>query len=216
MKYSLFHIEHHPRYTPDAFHSESFYYNEKEDYFVSPMGQHMERIGMKHYKTASDYLNESVRYRAKNYEGCPLRCLYYKSKEPRRVIEEYKCKAAKRLTSEEVRVHRRRRCAETEAVFGQMKTDMGCKRFRNLGKDKVEMVEFAFFAIAFNIKKMARRIVKHAKNGGNTPENDRHCHIFRLLPSENRILGNSTEFIAACKISKFNGHNVQTKRGCRQ
>lgn len=61
------------------------------------------------------------------------------------------------------RVHRRRRCAETEAVFGQMKTDMGCKRFRNLGKDKVEMVEFAFFAIAFNIKKMARIIVKHIK-----------------------------------------------------
>jgi hypothetical protein len=36
-----------------------------------------------------------------------------------------------------------------------MKTNMGCKRFRNLGKDKVEMVEFAFFAIAFNSKKMA-------------------------------------------------------------
>lgn len=87
MKYSRFHIEHHPRYTPAAFHSESSYYNEKEDYFVSPMGQHMERIGMKHYKTASGYLNESARYRAKNYEGCPLRCLYCKSKEPRRVIE---------------------------------------------------------------------------------------------------------------------------------
>jgi hypothetical protein len=85
----------------------------------------------------------------------PLRCLYYKSKEHRRVIEEYKRKAAERPTSEEGRVHRRRRCAETEAVFGHMKTDMGCKRFRNLGKDKVEMVEFAFFAIAFNSKKMA-------------------------------------------------------------
>ena len=33
---------------------------------------------------------------------------------------------------------------------------MNYKRFRHLGKDKVAM-DFAFFAIAFNIKKMARK-----------------------------------------------------------
>lgn len=202
VKYSGFHIEHRPRYTPDPFHSESFYYNEEEDYFVCPMGQHMERIGMKHSRTASGYRSESVRYRAKNCEGCPLRCLCYKSKEPRRVIEvnhrlkEYKRKAAERLTSQEGLAHRGRRCVEPEAVFGQMKTDMDYKRFRHLGKDKVEM-DFAFFAIAFNIKKMARRIAKHAKNGGNTPENGRNCLVFRLLLSEYRFFGKNTEFIAA-------------------
>jgi 5-hydroxyisourate hydrolase-like protein (transthyretin family) len=46
---------------------------------------------------------------------------------------------------------------EPEAVFGQIKYDMGYKRFRHFGKDKVTM-DFAFFAIAFNIKKMCAKI----------------------------------------------------------
>ena len=41
---------------------------------------------------------------------------------------------------------------EPEAVFGQMKFDMAYRRFRHFGKDKVKM-DFAFFAIAFNLKK---------------------------------------------------------------
>ena len=48
VKYNRFHIEHRPRYTPNPFHSDNFYYNEKEDYFVCPMGQHMDRIGTRH------------------------------------------------------------------------------------------------------------------------------------------------------------------------
>lgn len=48
---------------------------------------------------------------------------------------------------------------EPEAVFGQMKQDMHYKRFRHFGKDKVTM-DFAFFAIAFNIKKMAAKQIK--------------------------------------------------------
>ena len=50
-----------------------------------------------------------------------------------------------------------------------MKTDMAYKRFRHFGKDKVTM-DFAFFAIAFNLKKMCSKITKEAKNGGNTPD----------------------------------------------
>ena len=42
---------------------------------------------------------------------------------------------------------------ESKAVFGQMKYDMQYKRFRHFCKDKVFM-DFAFFATAFNIKKM--------------------------------------------------------------
>lgn len=48
---------------------------------------------------------------------------------------------------------------EPEAVFGQMKQDKHYKRFRHFGKDKVTM-DFAFFAIAFNIKKMAAKQIK--------------------------------------------------------
>lgn len=54
------------------------------------------------------------------------------------------------LTSEKGLMHRSNRPIEPEAVFGQMKFNMGYKRFRHFGKDKITM-DFAFFAIVFNI-----------------------------------------------------------------
>ena len=42
-----------------------------------------------------------------------------------------------------------------------MKYDMNYKRFRHFGMDKVKM-DFAFFAIAFNIKKMCSKSTKKA------------------------------------------------------
>lgn len=41
-----------------------------------------------------------------------------------------------------------------------MKNNMNYKRFRHFGKDKVFM-DFAFFAIAFNIKKKVHRVLRH-------------------------------------------------------
>ncbi len=192
VKYNRFHIEQRPRYRPNPFHHDNFHYNADEDYYVCPMGQHMTRIGTSHSKTASGYRSESACYRAQNCKDCPLRCLCYKAKGNRRIIEvnhrlnEYKRKARELLTSEAGIKHRGRRCIEPEAVFGQMKFNMAYRRFRHFGKDKVTM-DFAFFAIAFNIKKMCSKMGKQTKNGGNTPNNSLFCIILQFLPTENRI-----------------------------
>lgn len=192
VKYNRFHIEQRPRYNPNPFHHDNFHYNAEEDYYVCPMGQHMTRIGTSHSRTTGGYRSESARYRAQNCNGCPLRCLCYKSKGDKRIIEvnhrlnEYRRKARELLTSEEGIRHRGRRCIEPEAVFGQMKFNMAYRRFRHFGKDKVSM-DFAFFAIAFNIKKMCSKIAKQAKNGGNTPCFGLSIHISRLLSPDNRI-----------------------------
>ena len=164
VKYNYFHKEHRPRYQPNPFHSDNFYYNEKEDYLVCPMGQHMTFIGVRRTRTDSGYVTESSRYRAQRCEGCPLRCMCYKGKGSRRITErnhrlmELKRKAAELLTSEEGIKRRGQRCIEPEAVFGQMKADMNYKRFRHFGKDKVTM-DFAFLAMAFNLKKMCKKTV---------------------------------------------------------
>lgn len=192
VKYNRFHIEQRPRFTPNPFHHDNLHYNADEDYYVCPMGQHMTRIGTSHTKTASGYRSENARYRAQNCKGCPLRCLCYKAKGDQRIIEvnhrlnEYKRKARELLTSEEGLKHRGRRCIEPEAVFGQMKFNMAYRRFRHFGKDKVTM-DFAFFAIAFNLKKMCSKIAKQAKNGGKTPYFGRFCVIAEFSLSENRI-----------------------------
>ena len=87
VKYNRFHIEQRPRYTPNLFHHDNFHYNAGEDCYVCLMGQHMNRIGTSHSKTASGYRGESARYRAQNCKGYPLRRLCYKAKGDRRTIE---------------------------------------------------------------------------------------------------------------------------------
>ncbi len=196
VKYNRFHLEQRPRYVPNPFHQDSFFYNAGEDYYVCPMGQHMTRIGTSHTRTASGYRSEKAGYRAQNCNGCPLRCLCYKAKGDRRTIEvnhrlkRYKEKARELLTSEEGIRKRGRRCIEPEAVFGQMKYDMAYKRFRHFGIDKVTM-DFAFFAIAFNIKKMCSRIAKQRKNGGNTPHFGLIMNITITLAFENGMCWNN-------------------------
>ena len=166
VKYNFFHKEQCPRYAPDPFHAETLHYNAEGDYYVCPMGQHMTRIGTKRGKTASGYITESVRYQAQRCEGCPLRGCCFKAR-GNRIIEvnhrlnQYKSKARERSTSDEGVKHRGKRCIEPEAVFGQMKYNMAYRRFRHVGKDKVTM-DFAFFAMAFDIKKMCAKIAKEA------------------------------------------------------
>ena len=202
VKYNRFHIEQRPRYKPNPFHHDNFHYNAAEDYFVCPMGQHMTRMGTSHSKTASGYRSESARYRAQNCKGCPLRCLCYKARGDRRVIEVnhrlngYKRKARELLTSEEGLRHRGRRCIEPEAVFGQMKFDMAYRRFRHFGKDKVTM-DFAFFAIAFNIKKLCSKMAKQGQNGENTPNFGMYIQICPILPLENQAFLKNPEISAA-------------------
>ena len=165
VKYNLFHKEQKRSFKKDIFRIENLYYNADEDYFVCPMGQHMECIGVRYGKTESGYMTQSTVYRATNCEGCPLRWGCFKRKQGNREIEvnhqlmEYKRKARERLTSERGLEHRSNRPIEPEAVFGQMKYNMQYKRFRHFGKDKITM-DFAFFAIAFNIKKLAAKLRK--------------------------------------------------------
>lgn len=202
VKYNRFHLEQRPRYKPDPFRYDSFYYNATEDYYVCPMGQHMTRIGTRHSKTASGYRSENARYRAQNCKGCPLRCLCYKAAGDRRTIEvnhrlnEYKRKARELLTSEEGLKHRGRRCIEPEAVFGQMKYNKAYRRFRHFGKDKVTM-DFAFFAIAFNLAKMWSIMAKQAKNGGNTPFFALFLHISGFFLVTKRLFGENSQKTAA-------------------
>ena len=168
VKYNYFHMKQRPRFKPDPFKAENFYYNEEHDFCICPMGQRMRRIGTRNVKTASGYVSENARYRAVRCEGCPLRCRCFKAKGNRTIelnhrLRQYKRRAKELLCSEKGLKHRGQRCIEPEAVFGQIKNNMNYKRFRHLGKDKVFM-DFAFLAIAFNIKKMCAKLTKEGMN----------------------------------------------------
>ena len=167
VKYNYFHKEQHKAFKKDIFRQENMPYDKEGDYFVCPNGQHLTKIKERRSKTGSGYQSRLHIYEAQNCEGCPLRSRCTKRDEGNRQIrvnhklQEYKRRARERLTSEKGLLHRSKRPIEPEAVFGQMKNDMHYKRFRHFGKDKVTM-DFAFFAIAFNIKKLASKQMKKA------------------------------------------------------
>lgn len=171
VKYNYFHKEQKRKHKENAFIQDNLYYNETEDYYVCPMGQRMYYAGSYTRKSKAGYPSKIHKYKAQRCTGCPLRGQCYKA-EGNRVIgvnvqlNKYKKKARELLLSEEGIHHRGRRCIEPEAVFGQMKYDKQYKRFRHRGHDKVQM-DFAIFAMAFNIEKLCRKL---QKAGGQNPK----------------------------------------------
>jgi len=158
VKYNYFHKEQKRKFRNNPFLADNLYYNAQEDYFLCPMGQHMIFIGTSSHTSDNGYCSTTKLYQAQNCKGCPMRGQCHQAKEERQIevnhtLRAYKKKARELLTSEEGLRHRSRRPIEQEAVFGQMKNNKLYKRFRHTGKDKVIM-DFAIFAIAFNIGKV--------------------------------------------------------------
>jgi transposase len=164
VKYNYFHKEQHRPFRNDIFRIENLYYNPGEDYYVCPMGQHMSLIVIKTSVNEHGYRSTLRRYQAVNCQGCPLRSGCTKAK-GNRIVEanphliEYKRKARELLLSEEGIRHRKKRPIEPEAVFGQMKFNMGYKRFRHRKFAKVQM-DFGIFVRAFNLKKLCSNLLK--------------------------------------------------------
>ena len=159
VKYNMFHAEMKRKRRKNDFLIENMFYNKELDFYVCPMGQHLELV--KQIKEKSDLGYESTKsvYRAKDCSRCPLRGMCYKGKHNARTIEvnhrnnELRAMARELLTSDEGLMHRSRRPIEPEAVFGQIKYDNHFKRFSYRGKRLVN-AEFAAIAVAHNIRKM--------------------------------------------------------------
>ena len=139
------------------FHRDQLYYNEKEDHYVCPMGQRMEKIAQATKTTKSGYRQTVSKYSAKNCNGCPIRNVCFKGKynrviERNHALEHYKQKAREHLLSEIGEIKRRKRTADVEPVFAHIKSNRNFKRFTHRGLDKVEL-EFGLHALAHNMRK---------------------------------------------------------------
>jgi transposase len=168
VKYPLFHAEQKKKYKNNPFIAQNLFYNKAKDYFVCPMGQHMEKVGTSTRKSENGYISHTTIYEAKNCNGCPMRCLCHKAEANRRIeinhkLNQYRENARKLLTSYEGQEHRKKRPIEPEAVFGQTKANKQYYRFRHFGLDKVKM-DFGIFTVAFNIGKMYNKTKNKSKN----------------------------------------------------
>jgi hypothetical protein len=201
VRYSGFHRGRKRSCRNNAFPAENLYCNEKDDCPVCPMGQHMPPAGTHDRTPGSGYRSLTYICRVQRCTGCPLSGLCHKAKGDRHIeishrLRAYRKKARKLLTSEEGLLHRSRRPIEPEAVFGQMKANRSCKRFRHIGRDKI-LMDFAIFAIAFNIGKMFSRSRDTKKIAGKGSKTQRF--LWMTVPVEIKV--NATQKIK-CRMNQ--------------
>jgi len=140
-----------------AFSNDCLHYNQTENYLVCPMGQHMQHIGDGQRITSSGFVQLISRYRAQNCEVCPMRGVCHKAVGDRVVeinhsLRKHKQAAKERLNTEQGIKYRKRRAADVEPVFAQLKHNHGFRRFLLKGLSKTE-VEIGLLSIAHNLRK---------------------------------------------------------------
>lgn len=160
VKYNYFHKEQRDKkHRENPFDPDNFFYNPATDTYYCPMGQAMNNTHTYEAKTKNGFSQQIHRYQAQNCHGCPLRGSCHKAK-GNRIIERnhnlirLKEKAKKLLLSDKGIAHRKRRCWDVEAVFGNIKQNMGFKRFMLRGMEKVT-TEIGLIAMAHNLKKFS-------------------------------------------------------------
>jgi len=160
VKYNYFHKEQRDKkHRENPFHPDNLFYNKETDTYYCPMGQAMKKVGSYHSETTTGFKQQIHRYQATNCKGCPLRGSCHKAKgnrafERNHYLVRLKEKARTLLLSEEGIAHRKRRCWDVEAVFGNIKQNMGFKRFMLRGMDKVT-TEIGLIAMAHNLRKFS-------------------------------------------------------------
>jgi len=161
VKYNWFHKEQKRKFKHDISRWENYHYNEKEDYFVCPMGQRMYPVREGERVSELGYKSKIIYYQAQNCAGCPIRGVCHDQKGNRQIsvnhnLLKHRREARENLLSKEGVRLRGKRCAEVEQAFGQLKNNMKFKRFLLRGIEKVT-IEIGLMAIAHNLMKLGNK-----------------------------------------------------------
>lgn len=158
VKHNYFDRDQHKK-NRDYFKTENLEVNTKNGKVYCPIGEEMNYIGQATRTTKTGFKQDLSKYRAKNCSRCPLRSACH-SQKGNRIIEvnlklrKLKNKAEARLTSEKGIAYRKRRPADVEPIFANIKHNKNFKRFMLRGIEKVA-IETGLLAIAHNLAKAA-------------------------------------------------------------
>jgi len=169
LKFPSFHSEQKATYKDKAFLKDNFYYDPVSDTYSCPNDELLtlrKTYEITHKRTG--YKSEIKRYECDNCNNC----LFYRQcckseKGNNRVVEvnpkleHYKAKARTNLTSDQGVLLRKKRSIEIESCFGDIKHNMGFRRFHLRGLDKVK-TEISLIAMAHNLRKVHLRAFKKA------------------------------------------------------
>lgn len=145
-------------YQPNPFATEQLQYNELKDEYSCPAGKLMKRIGTRQEKK-NGLLKTYALYQARGCNNCPLKQACHGQKGNRIIHVNHKGRKLKqqaheRLKTEKGIFYRKKRPADVEPVFANIKHNKNFKRFLLKGIDKTE-IEWGLLCIAHNLKKIA-------------------------------------------------------------
>jgi hypothetical protein len=132
-------------------------YDEEADEFICANGKRFIFQFETKKETAHGYLSIKRRYRCDECQGCPFQVTCAKGKDYRIIRISLKNQIQRkevkeRLLSEEGKEKYRRRKMEVESVYGQIKHNLGFRRFHLRGLSKTT-VEWGLVCVAHNFKK---------------------------------------------------------------
>ena len=127
------------------------------DYYECPNGKKLTRVTVKN----KDDNSKTITYKTIECEGCQYLAQCNKTKEgkgqsrkiPRDVREDYADKMYEKVNSEEGKKQMKIRSSSVEPVFGNIKANLGFRRFTRRGLASVQC-EFNLVCIAHNLLKM--------------------------------------------------------------
>ena len=167
LKFPSFHNEQKRTYRANPFIKENFIYDAPTDTYGCPNNQSLslkQTTIQTHKRTG--YVSTLKIYECESCSGCPFYSQCCKSeKEKNRILkvneklEVYKQNARQQLTSETGILLRKQRGMEIESCFGDIKHNMGFRRFHLRGLLKVK-TEFSLVAMAHNLRKIQLQNVK--------------------------------------------------------
>ena len=145
-------------YHPNSFNTDQLEYDRDKDIYICPAGTPMKNIGQRK-KIEHGFLKTYTMYKASGCHNCPLRDACHNQKGNRIIHINHrgrrlKQQAYERLKTEKGIYYRKRRPADVEPVFGNIKSNKNFKRFLLKGIEKTE-IEWGLLCIAHNLKKIA-------------------------------------------------------------
>ena len=169
-------------YQNDISRVENMEYREDSDYYVCKNGKKLVFTGIKKDKSKTGYVSEKSLYSCEDCTGCPYKekCIRgnncktpleerTKHLQVSKKFKEQRAVDLERILSEEGCNLRMNRSIQAEGSFGELKQDMGFRRFLCRGTQNVE-AESILLAMAHNLNKLHNKI--QAERTG--------IHLFKL------------------------------------
>ena len=156
-------------YRQNAFLKNNFRYDATTDSYICPNEKQL-TLQSSYFQThkRTGYQSAIKEYQCNDCGGCPFyqQCCKSTTGENRMIkvnekLDTYKQQARENLNSKTGSRLRKQRCIEIESCFGDIKHNMGFRRFHLRGMKKVE-TEFNLVAMAHNLRKLQLKQIKKA------------------------------------------------------